>query len=280
MHDNLDPSDFTMLAAGETKHIAVETAALHTLDDGGDFDVYAKGALPYAGANSTDLAGSYYYESNKLVLTVDGKLASKVAKLVSKRAVVEQSCSGSEYNAVTTALNNCIKLSTNAANAAVGGQYGQQFQTYFKTTSSSVRQTVAQRLMAVANDCSGRLTKTTANCDDAQNGCSSGVLAYTLPSQGFINYCPLFFQLPDLASRCHQQDKATTVIHEETHANAVYSPGTKDNGYGFTAATSLSPMQALNNADTYALYTNGKLYMSHYMCKKRLTNRVAIALNC
>lgn len=53
----LSADDFVTLAAGETKELTVETAALHTLDDGGDFDVFAKGLLPFADADSTELAG-------------------------------------------------------------------------------------------------------------------------------------------------------------------------------------------------------------------------------
>lgn len=46
-----------------------------------------------------------------------------------------------------------------------------------------------------------------------------------------------------------------------THAPAVYSPGTQDNGYGYAAATALSSSQAVLNADSYALYANGELLL-------------------
>ncbi|KAI6898138.1 hypothetical protein KC318_g7755, partial [Hortaea werneckii] len=94
-------------------------------------------------------------------------------------------------------------------------------------------------------------------CSDIYGGCSSNVLAYTLPAYNYIAYCPLFFNyLPALTGQCHAQDQATTVLHEETHAPGVYRPGTQDNGYGYSAATSLSASAALNNADSYALYAN------------------------
>ena len=92
----------------------------------------------------------------------------------------------------------------------------------------------------------------------AIQGCSSNVLAYTVPSDSFISYCNLFFTaLPALTSSCHGQDQATTALHEETHAGSVYSPGTDDLGYGYAAATRLTTAQALNNADSYALFANG-----------------------
>ncbi|KAF2475196.1 uncharacterized protein BDR25DRAFT_382046 [Lindgomyces ingoldianus] len=251
----LSQDDFLTLAAGKTRELTVETAALHTLTDGGDFDVFAKGLLPYAEENSTDLVGNFAYESNKLSMAIDGAIAATVAKAITKRTTVGSSCTGSKLSAVRTALSNCNKLATAASSAAKSGT---KLQTYFKSTSSSVSSEVSARLTAVASDCGGSGSKTSTNCNDPYQGCSSNVLAYTVPSQNFITYCGIFFsELPALASTCHAQDQATTVLHEETHAPGVYSPGTDDLGYGYAAATRLSSSQALNNADSYALYANG-----------------------
>ncbi|KAJ4305840.1 hypothetical protein N0V90_001372 [Kalmusia sp. IMI 367209] len=256
----LSTDDFLTLGAGETKEVTVETAALHTLNDGGDFDVFAKGLLPYAEANSTELAGNLDYESNKLTMNVDGAVAATVAKAITKRTTVGSSCTSSKLSAIKTALSNCQKQASAAASAASAGT---KLDTYFKSTSSSTKNSVSARLTAVASDCGGSGTATTTNCNDPYSGCSSNVLAYTVPTQNFITYCDIFFSaLPAVASTCHGQDQATTVLHEETHAPGVYSPGTDDLGYGFAAASQLSSSQALNNADTYALYAN------------------AIALNC
>jgi deuterolysin len=252
----LGSDDFVALAAGESKEITVETAALHSLNEGGDFDVFAKGLLPYAEEASTEITGSLGYESDKLTMSIDGAQAATVAKAIdlTKRSSVGSSCTGTKLTAVRTALSNCAKLATAAASAATSGT---KLTTYFKTTSTA--STVAARLRAVSSDCSGATSKTTTNCNDQYQGCSSNVLAYTVPSASYITYCPIFFsELPALARSCHAQDQATTVLHEETHANSVYSPGTEDNGYGYAAATALSANAALNNADSYALYANGK----------------------
>lgn len=252
----LSSDDFVTLAAGETKEVTVETAALHTLTDGGDFDVFAKGLLPYAEANSTELVGALAYDSNKLTMSINGTIAATVAKAITKRTTVGSTCTGSKLSAVKTALSNCQKLATAASSSASSGT---KLDTYFKSTSSSTKSTVAARLKAVASDCGGSGSATTTNCNDPYQGCSSNVLAYTVPSENFITYCNLFFSaLPALSSTCHGQDQATTVLHEETHAPGVYSPGTDDLGYGYSAATRLSSSQALNNADSYALYANGK----------------------
>ncbi|KAF1965204.1 hypothetical protein BU23DRAFT_628904 [Bimuria novae-zelandiae CBS 107.79] len=250
----LSPDDFLTLGSGQTKEVTVDTASLHTLNDGGVFDVFAKGLLPYAEANSTELSGNFDYESNKLTMNVDGAIAATVAKAITKRTTVGSSCTGSRLSAINTALSNCQKQASAAASAASSGT---KLDNYFKSTSSSVASEVSARLTAVANDCGGSDPTTSANCNDPYQGCSSNVLAYTVPTQDFITYCDIFFSaLPAVSSTCHGQDQATTVLHEETHAPGVYSPGTDDLGYGFAAASRLSSSQALNNADSYALYAN------------------------
>jgi deuterolysin len=273
LNSGLTQEDFVTLGAGQTKEITVETAALHELKEGGEFDVFAKGVLPYAEESSTELTGSLDYESNKLTMNIDGAQAATVAKAIVKRTAVGSSCTGSKLTAVRTALSNCARLAT----AAAGATSGTRYTTYFKTASAT---TVAARLRAVSSDCSSTSSRTTTNCklldkntnpcpvrkwsnmwagNDPYGGCSSNVLAYTVPSANFITYCPLFFSaLPALSGTCHAQDQATTVIHEETHAPGVYSPGTDDLGYGYAAATALSANSALNNADSYALFANGK----------------------
>lgn len=264
----LSSDDFITLEAGQTKEVTVDTASLHTLNDGGDFEVFAKGLLPYAEANSTELAGNLDYESNKLTMTVDGAVAATVAKAITKRSTVGSSCTGTKLSAVQTALSNCQKQASAAATAATAGT---KLDTYFMSTSSSVKSEVADRLNAVASDCGGSTDATSTNCNDPYNGCSSNVLAYTVPTLNFITYCDIFFTaLPAVASTCHGQDQATTVLHEETHAEGVYSPGTDDLGYGFSAASALSSSQALMNADSYALYANGKFTASSQM--KSITN--------
>lgn len=252
----LGPDDFLTLGAGETKNVTVETAALHTLNDGGDFDVFAKGLLPYAEANSTSLAGNLPYSSNKLTMSVDGAIAATVAKAITKRTTLGTSCTDTKLSTLQTALSNCQKQASAAASAANAGT---KLDIYFKSASASTKDEVAGRLTAVANDCGSTASTTSTNCNDPYNGCSASVLAYTVPSLNSITYCDIFFTaLPAVATSCHGQDQATTVLHEDTHADAVYSPGTDDLGYGFEAASALSNADALNNADTYALYANGE----------------------
>jgi deuterolysin len=156
----LTQADFVTLGAGQTKEITVETAALHSLSEGGDFDVFAKGLLPYAEESSTELTGTLDYESNKLTMSIDGAQAATVAKAIAKRTAVGSSCTGSKLSAVRTALSNCARLATSAASAATAGT---KLTEYFKTTSSA--STVAARLRAVSSDCGSTSSRTTTNCE-------------------------------------------------------------------------------------------------------------------
>jgi deuterolysin len=264
---SLTDESFKSIGAGETIEVEIELAELYDLSKSGKYNVLAQGVMEYAEGDSTALSGAVLsYSSNQLEVDVD---AAKTAKIetalqsLTKRTAIQSDCTGTRLSAVRTALSNCNRLATTAATAATSGS-ASKFQEYFKTTSSSTRSTVAARLRAVASDCASTTGgKTRTYCTDIYGGCESNVLAYTLPSNNYIAYCPLFFnQLPALSGQCHAQDQATTVLHEETHAPAVYSPGTQDNGYGYSAASSLSAARALANADSYALYANGMLLLS------------------
>jgi deuterolysin len=205
---------------------------------------------------------------------------------VVERTVLQSGCSTAQKTATTKALANCKALANSAATAALSGSSTKfsectQFISFhnpeipaqkeapltirsvdFKTTSSTTRTTVSNRLKAVATEC-GSITsgKTTYYCTDVYGYCESNVLAYTIPSQNVIVNCPLYYSaLPALTGSCHAQDQATTTLHEMTHAPGVYSPGTQDNGYGYAAATSLSSSAAVLNADSYALFANGMLF--------------------
>lgn len=233
---------------------------MYDLSSGGTVSVSSSGNVPVV--NGQDVSGTTSFSSNEIQVNVDGAKASQVTRL-ERRTTVQNCRSSSRRNTLDQALSNCAYLANQAANAARSGS-SSRFAEYFGTTSSNVRQTVAARLDAVAQECSSTTGgATTYNCGDAYGYCSQNVLAYTLPSINSINNCDIYYTyLPAVAQRCHAQDQATTSLHEMTHAPGVYYPGTKDLGYGYQAATSLSTQQAVNNADSYALYANGMFHSS------------------
>ncbi|GMF80383.1 unnamed protein product [Aspergillus oryzae] len=256
--NGLSDDALTTLAPGATIEDEFDIASTSDLSEGGTITINSNGLVPITTDNK--VTGYIPFTSNELSIDVDAAEAASVTQAVKilERRTKVTSCSGSRLSALQTALRNTVSLARAAATAAQSGS-SSRFQEYFKTTSSSTRSTVAARLNAVANEAASTSSgSTTYYCSDVYGYCSSNVLAYTLPSYNIIANCDLYYSyLPALTSTCHAQDQATTTLHEFTHAPGVYSPGTDDLGYGYSAATALSASQALLNADTYALFANG-----------------------
>jgi len=249
----------TPIKKGQTIDVHVDAAQLHDLSGGGKFGLLAKGSIPYAEVGANKLSGVVKFESKLMDVDIDGNRASHVAKFEKqKRSQLQSDCTGDYGAATNQALHDCVGLANDAADFALNGDSAKMIE-YFKTDDTETRTTVNERLVAVANECSTNTTgATTYYCNDASvSTCDEGVLAYTYPDSGEVVNCALYYSyLPALATDCHQQDMATTTLHEFTHANPVYSPGTDDNAYGYDACMDLDTEGAVNNADTYALFAN------------------------
>ena len=174
---NLNEDAFTTLAAGKS---VVETINLPTIADfsaGGTYEVEASGAIPLATLGTTTLSGqAVTYASNKLTITVNGAEASKVEKAfkpLDKRTVVQSGCSSAQNTALRNALSNAVSLANAAATAATSGS-ASKFNEYFKTTSSSVRSTVAARFRGVVTQASSTTSGGTKYyCTDVYGDCGS-----------------------------------------------------------------------------------------------------------
>ncbi|KAF7197411.1 Neutral protease 2-like [Pseudocercospora fuligena] len=258
---NLTASEFVPIESGQTIETEIDVAELYDVESTDSYAVRAVGSMPYAELGTTELTGkSVAFSSNTITMDIDGDVAMKVPYAVDraheKRTTLStKGCSSERAQTIQNVLENCSKLASNAASAA---ESGYALQEYFKTTSSSAANTIAERFRAVAQDCGSQTDGATeTSCGDSYGYCQQGVLAYTLPRYNYVAYCDLFYQVLDpVSQQCHDQDQATTVLHEETHAPAVYSPGTEDYAYGYEAAQDLTSQQAINNADSYALYAN------------------------
>ncbi|KAL4794029.1 Deuterolysin metalloprotease family-domain-containing protein [Aspergillus venezuelensis] len=252
---DLSDDALTSLAPGATIEDVFDIASTSDLSEGGSITLRSEGVVPLV--TEKNVTGSLPYTSNEITITVDGAEAAKVANVavIDKRTRIA-SCSGSRSTALQTALRNTVSLANAAASAARSG--GSRFTTFFKSDSTSTRNAVAARFSAVASEASSTSSgSTTYYCTDVYGYCSSNVLAWTLPAYNIIANCDLYYSyLPALTSSCYAQDQATTTLHEFTHAPGVYSPGTDDYAYGYSASVALSASQALLNADSYALFAN------------------------
>ncbi|KAI0432673.1 Deuterolysin metalloprotease family-domain-containing protein [Xylaria sp. FL1042] len=227
----------------------------HDLSAGGAISMVSEGALQYAKSGSTQIIGSIPYSSNLLSTTIDGLAASKVFKTFHtkmKRQEVQSDCTGSEESATVDAINACADLAQQAASVAESDD--DKLIEYFKNADSSTRSTVVDVFNAVASECGSTSSGAPYYCSDVYNACEDGVIAYTLPSEGYMVNCPILFSdLSAASSTCHDQDQQSTVVHETTHLSSV--AGTDDyGGYGYDFIMSLSAEENLSHADTYALF--------------------------
>lgn len=247
-------SDFQSIPAGESITVTFDVAELHDLALGGKYTVQSSGSLAIAD-ESNELTGAIGFESNALELDVDGEQASATRiDFHAKRAIVTNTCTGTQLSITRTALSNCASLARTGQQAATSGSAA-KMEEFFKSSSSSTRSTVSTVFSRVASEC-GSTTSGIAQyyCSDPYSGCSGGVLAYTVPSANIMAYCPSYFnQLPAKATSCYGQDQGNTNLHEVTHLRQV--KGTDDyGGYGYNFVRSLSAAQNLNHADTYTLF--------------------------
>ncbi|KAI0459187.1 neutral protease 2-like protein [Xylaria acuta] len=248
-----DEEAFQTIPAGQTIEVSFDAAELHDLATSGEYDFVANGVLSYAAADSTEIAGAVPYSSNTLTAQVDGAEAAHVrSAFLNKRTAVQSDCTGTRLTATRNAVTACRSFAAAASSAALSNTA--KVNEYFKSTSVGSR--VASVFAKVISECGSTSSGASRTyCSDVYGACSSNVLAYTLPSASYIVNCPLYFSaLPATTNTCHAQDQATTTLHEVTHLTQV--AGTDDLGYGYAAATRLSSAQALNNADSYALFAN------------------------
>ncbi|KAK3314168.1 Deuterolysin metalloprotease family-domain-containing protein [Apodospora peruviana] len=258
---NLAEEAFQVIQAGETISTSWDVAEVHDLSAGGAFDISAVGALSYAEADSNSITGSVPYTSNIVTASVDGAAAAKIRRAfresIEKRTIVQSDCTGTRLTATRNAISNCRALAAAASSAAVSGSAAKMTE-YFKSSSSSTRSTVAAVFGRVATECGSTTSGVSRQyCTDVYPACSSGVLAYTLPSQSYMVNCPLYFSnLPALTSTCHAQDQATTTLHEVTHLSQIKGTTDQSGCYGYSCVQSLTAAQNLNHADTYSLFAN------------------------
>lgn len=248
---------FLSLAPGESSETTVDVASLYAIE-GGIYTISATDVIEYAEGNTTTIAGVIPYASNQLEVDITAEEIAQHSPAVAsldKRTVVSQ-CSGSQGTALRAAIDYTVGLAGNAATAASSGS-STKFQEYFRTTSASTRSNVASRFRAISQESSSQTTGNSQYfCGDVLGACRQGVIAYTQPARNIIANCQPFYSLPAVSRGCGDQSQASTVLHEFTHAPAIFAPSTEDFAYGYAASTRLSAQQALNNADSYALFAD------------------------
>ncbi|KAK8098033.1 uncharacterized protein PG998_013519 [Apiospora kogelbergensis] len=259
-HEALTSEHFELLKAGASLQTVIDSTSVHSFDEVGTYAFEARGMLPYALASSTQLRSSAAYQSNALRLAVADapRGAAQSLRALDRRFNLQPGCTAAEEADMRTSLVNCQKLALAAA-ADAADPSSKRFVEYFMTNASETRRIVVDRLTAVARECANADSGVRLFCNDFYNICEvyGPLVAYSVSSGPDTTVvCPLFWERPGLTEECHKQDHATTIIHEATHSESVYSPKTNDYAYSYPNSTQLEPWFALRNADQYTLYAN------------------------
>ncbi|KAI8207959.1 hypothetical protein KHU50_008159 [Colletotrichum sp. SAR 10_65] len=260
VHDaDLPDTAFRTIAAGEVVQVQWDAAQVHDLSSGGDYNISSTGSLRYAEEGSNKIVGQVVFDSGVLQAKVDGVQAASVhaafhQSLAEKRVTIQSDCTGSKKTAVTAALSKAKSYATAAQAAATAGTRVEQ---YFGSSSSSTKSTVASVFGKAATLLGSTSSGAGLHCTDVGNFCSDGVVAYAQPgTDGYIVVCDYWFQFPASTSTCHGADQPYVLVHESTHLSEV--AGTDDVCYGYEGCVDgLSTSQALNNADSFAMYAHG-----------------------
>ncbi|EEP76406.1 predicted protein [Uncinocarpus reesii 1704] len=258
--NNLPKEAFATLSPGASLEAEFDIAETADLSEGGSFKVSADGLLPIAATKgSTKVDGAIQFKSNELTIDIDGDEAAKVhASVMStlgKRSRVDgRTCQGRAGQIIVNSLRSCVGYAQAAAQGAANGD-AQKFQEYFKTTSPQVRQNVARRFQAIAQECSSPSQgRSIVFCQDVYGYCQRGLIAYTVFANSHVATCPDFYRLPARVNQGLGPDHGYVMVHELTHAPAVFSPYTQDYAYGYQQCRRLNAQQSLGNADNYSLF--------------------------
>ncbi|KAF3345623.1 Brefeldin A resistance protein [Verticillium dahliae VDG2] len=140
----------------------------------------------------------------------------------------------------STELTGVATYASNVVHSTVDGEEAAKVRRDFHETikravssTTATRNTVAGVFNRIASECGSSTGGVSRQyCTDIYPACSSGVIAYTLPSQSYMVNCPYYFSsFPAQSRTCRAIDQATTTLHEVTHLTQIR--GTQDyNCYG------------------------------------------------
>ncbi|EEP78915.1 predicted protein [Uncinocarpus reesii 1704] len=256
--DDLPQEAFIPLAPGESVEAEFDIAETSDLSAGGSYKIFASGVIPIVAGPGIKVTSAVSFSTDEMTVDVDGAEAAQVqsalpeATLDKRTRIDRNTCTGNYYNALARALQTAAGYASRAAQAA---QAGNRFQEFFKTTSPQVRQNVAARFSAIAQECrSPSGGRTTYHCQDVYRACQQGIIAYTIPARSAVVNCPPYWRLPAVVNQGFAPDMGYVVVHEFAHAPSIFRPGTVDHAYGYAQCVRLNSQQALSNADNYALF--------------------------
>ncbi|KAM3427479.1 hypothetical protein MY4824_009417 [Beauveria thailandica] len=243
---------------------ALHPAAVMALSIGGPWSSLEarEGEGPSISQTFKSLAGLGLVNGTGCVIDDDG--ASKKA-----RAETERSCTNQQQQ-VDTGLAQCVQRAKRAEKAARDGS--ELFQQYFKTQDTNTREEVAQFFATIASGCDKNGNQPvnvectpTKRCTLPQTGDMelAAIATWNQPGSGStIQLCRTAFTMHgDGGGNQRRQDQGQCeenlsklgdlLVHEMSHATV----STRDVIYGKEGCLGLSTNEALQNADSLALFS-------------------------
>ncbi|EJP63820.1 deuterolysin metalloprotease [Beauveria bassiana ARSEF 2860] len=161
-------------------------------------------------------------------------------------------CSPDYLSVLKEGITNCASLATAAREAALNGS-AERMEAYFKDSSQDTRNSVADVFAKVAAMCNFENSRVYYTCNHWVCGKEfAGVLRHSDP--GHVAFCKRGYYQPMLPDFNEVSSVTHTIIHEMTHLDFVKA--TKDLGYGLLHSTDLVKDESLQNADSYALFSD------------------------
>ncbi|KAJ3496146.1 hypothetical protein NLG97_g2869 [Lecanicillium saksenae] len=230
---------FQSIEAGKSIDVTFDIAETHDLSAGGKYKIASSGSIKF--------------QSNQIDADVNGTVAEALRSTLqrerrAKRSVIASDCTGAKLRSIKTALANCKALAQAGKTATSSSAKMKEF---FGSDSQATVDKVNAVFAAASTECGGTSSGADLYCTDIYNECG-GYLALTYPSKSEMVYCPEHFKLPATTSTCYGQSQDNTVLHESTHLS--YVGNTDDHAYGYDDIVKLTTKQALDNADTYAIF--------------------------
>ncbi|KAI1880921.1 hypothetical protein JX265_001161 [Neoarthrinium moseri] len=104
---SLDEDAFQTIPVNEMIETEFDISHMHDLSAGGVFQVIANGALSYASAGSTAIAGIVPYTSNIISSHINGSQAQTARKaFLEKRTLLQSDCTGTNLTTLRTTIDN------------------------------------------------------------------------------------------------------------------------------------------------------------------------------
>lgn len=177
-------------------------------------------------------------------------------------------CTDSQKQLLSAAVTDAGKMASAGASSLRSNSASSLFQTFFKTTDSSAMDQVASALEKIAEEASqpgGGVV--TYSCSPGSISCQSGGFtttgyASTDGTNGQVNTCPAYFDLPASSDDCTVLDQRTSALHELGHTKGVLG----NEVYGYQEIMNIDTQTALSNAESYAFFAKCEFFFFTLVC--------------